>query len=76
MGPQEIHPGVLELIQRAGLRRGHEPERRLERAGLEARLRRGQRPLRTPRRVYGQRDRALQERGPRGDATAGLRAAG
>ena len=76
MGPQEIHPGVLELIQRAGLRRDQEPERRLERAGLEARLRCGQRPLRTPRRVYGQRDRALQERGRGGDAAARLRAAG
>ena len=42
---------------------GQEPERRIERSRLEARLGRGQGPLRPPRRVHGQRDRALQERG-------------
>ena len=72
----QVHPGALELIQRPGLRRGHERERRLERAGLEARLRRGQRALGSSRRVDRELGGALQERGRRGDAAAGLRTAG
>ena len=45
-------PGrFAELVQLAGLRLASEPERRLERAGLETRLGRGQRALGSPRRV-------------------------
>ena len=73
---QQVDPGALELVERSGLRRGQEPERRVERAGLEARLRRGQRALRAPRRVGGQRDGALQERGRGGESAASLRPAG
>ena len=76
MAAQQVDPGALELVERPGLRRGQEPERRVERAGLEARLRRRQRALRTPRRVDGQRDGALEERGRGGDAAASLRPAG
>ena len=45
----------------------------VERAGLQARLRGGQRALATPRRVPRQRDGALQERGRGGDPAARLR---
>ena len=76
LAAHQVHPGALELIQRPGLRRGHEPERRLERAGLETRLRRGQRALGSSRRVDRELGGALQERGRRGDAAAGLRTAG
>ena len=76
MTAHQVHPGALELIQRAGLRRGHEPESRLERAGLETRPRRGQRALGSPRRVDRELDGSLQERGRRGDAAASLRTAG
>src|SRR5688572_31190091 len=47
----------LELVGRPGLRDGHEVEGRVERARLEARLRRAERPIRTPRRIACQRDR-------------------
>ena len=67
---------MLKLVERSGLRRGRQPERAVERAGLEARLRRGQRTLRPSRRVLRQRDRALQERGRRGQAPTPLGAAG
>ena len=67
---------MLELIQRAGLRGGRERERRVERAGLEARLRRGQRALGSSRRIDRELGGALQERGRRGDAAASLRTAG
>jgi hypothetical protein len=53
----------LLFIQRPGLRRGQERERRLERAGLETRPRRGQRALGSSRRVDRELDGALQERG-------------
>jgi hypothetical protein len=72
---QQVDPGPLEVVQRAGLGRGHEPERRIERSRLEARLGRGQRPLRPPCRIHGQRDRPLQERRRRSDPTTGLRPA-
>ena len=51
LAAQQVHPGALELVERPGLRRGQEPESRVERAGLEASLRGGQRALRAPRRV-------------------------
>jgi hypothetical protein len=33
---QQVDPGALEPVERSGLRRGHQPERRVERPRLEA----------------------------------------
>jgi hypothetical protein len=63
-------------VERGGLRRGQQPQHRVERPGLEADFGRGQRPLPTPRRVHGQRHRPLQERGRRGQPAARLGPAG
>jgi hypothetical protein len=49
VGANQVDPGALGLVERSVLRRGQEPERRVERAGLEACLRRGQRAVRPPR---------------------------
>ena len=76
LAAHQVHPGALELVECSGLRRSQEPERRVERAGLEAGLRRGQGALRPPSGVESQRDRALQERGGGGDPAASLRPAG
>ena len=38
---EQVHPGALDIVERPGLRRGQESQSRVERAGLEARLRRG-----------------------------------
>ena len=73
MAPQERGSRALEAVERAGLRRGQEPLRRLELAGLEARLRRGQRAPRLERRVGGQRRRPLEERRCGREAAAALR---
>ena len=67
---------ALETVERVGLRRGQEAECRVEFAGLEARLCRGQRAPRTPCRVHCQCDGALQECGARGDSAASARSAG
>jgi hypothetical protein len=72
MAAQEIHTRALELVERPGIGNGHQPEGLVECAGLEARLRCRKRPLRTPRRVHGQRDRALQERCRGRDPTTSL----
>ena len=72
---QQIGPGALKLVQRPGLGRGQQRQRRIERAGLILGLSSGQRPLRPPRRLERQRDGALKERGRRGQATACLRPA-
>ena len=42
-GAQPVQPRPLELVERAQLRGGEQPERRVGRAGLELGLRRGQR---------------------------------
>ena len=76
VGTQQVDPGALELVERPGLRRGDQPESRVEFAGLQARLRRGQRAIRPPRRVLRQRDGALQERRRGGEPAARLRPAG
>ena len=73
---QQVHPGALELIQRAGLRRGQQVQGLAERAGLHAGHRRGQDALGVPGRIGGQRHRTLQERGGRGQPAAGLRPPG
>jgi len=70
---------MLELIQRARtliFRRGQEPERRLERAGLEAHFSRRQRSLGPSRRIDRALNGPLQESRCRGDAAASLRATG
>ena len=76
LAAQQVHLGALELVERPGLRRRQQPESRVERAGLQARLRRGQSAIRPPRRVLGQRDGALQERRRGGEPAARLRPAG
>ena len=73
---QQVHPGALELIQRAGLRRGQQVQGLAERAGLHAGHRRGQDALGETGRIGGQRHRTLQERGGRGQPAAGLRPPG
>ena len=76
LSAQQVDQGALELVERPRLGRGDQPERRVELAGLEARLRRGQGALRPPRRVLRQRDRAPQERRRGGEPAARLRPAG
>jgi len=72
---EQAGPGTLEVIERAGLRRGHQLQSRVEPAGLEIRLR-GRECAPGPRPGRGrQRDRALQERRRRGHPAAGLRPA-
>jgi hypothetical protein len=67
--------GTFEVIERAGLRRGRQLQSRVERAGLQIRLRGHERALGPPGRVSRQRDRALEERRRCGHAAAGLRPA-
>ena len=67
---------ALELLEWPGLRRSCQPERRVEGAGLQVRLGRGQSPIRPPRRVLRQRDCALEERRSGGKPAARLRPAG
>ena len=51
LGSEQVHPGARELVQRASLRRGQQPESRIERTGLQARFRGRQRAVRAPRRI-------------------------
>ena len=56
MAPQQVGPGALELIQGTGiliLRRHQQFQGLAERAGLHARLRRGQRAFGLPGRIGG-----------------------
>ena len=76
LGLQPIHAGSTELVERSGLRCGHQSERRVERAGPEARLGRGQRALGPPRGFLSQCDGALQECSRGGESTAGFRSPG
>src|SRR5262249_56121569 len=48
VGAQQVDVGALELLERPGLSRGEQPESRIKRAGLKARLCRSQRALRAP----------------------------
>ena len=73
IGLEPIHAGATEVVQRSGLRRGHQLERRIESAGLQARLGGGQRAVGPSRGLLGQRDRALQKGGRSGKTTASLR---
>ena len=67
---------ALEPVKRVGLRCRQEPLHRVERSGEVRRLRRGQRALRASRRVDGELDRPLQERGGCGHPAARLRPTG
>ena len=62
---KQIDACALKLVQGPRFGRGQHRERRVERAGLEARLCRRQRALGAQRRVGGQRNGALQKRGSR-----------
>jgi hypothetical protein len=73
---QQIDAGLLELVERAGFGLGQDGQRRVESAGLQARLRRRQGAVGPPRRVPRQRDRALQERSRRRKPAARVGAAG
>ena len=71
-----LHLGGLQRVERPGLDRDQQPQRRVERAGVALGLGRREQALRPAGGVGGQRRRALQERGRRGQAAARLRAAG
>ena len=76
MAADQVYPGALALVDRSDFRRGDQPESGLERAGVEARLRRRQRALHLLRWIQCQRGRALKEgRGSR-RPTTGLRTTG
>ena len=72
---QQIHAGSPELVQRSGLRGRQQPERRVERAGLQVGLRRRQHALGAAGRIDRQVGRPPQERGRGGEPAAGLRPA-
>jgi hypothetical protein len=65
--------GPLELVWRTRLRYRKEPQRRIERAGVEMRSCGGERSVRPSRGVTGQRDRPLQKRRRGGQPAACLR---
>ncbi len=75
MGPHQVDACSLEVVERPGLGRAEQSERGVERAGLETGLRGRQRPLAAPRRIVGQGDGALEERGRGGEPAACLRPA-
>jgi len=72
---QQGRAGMLELIQWPLSRCGEQLGRRIQRAGLETRLRGREGPLGPADGLGRQLDRALQERRRRGHAAAGLRPA-
>ena len=72
LAAQQVRPSPPEFIRRPSLRGDQQGQGRIERASLVRGLRRGQRPLRPARRVQGQRGRALQEGGRRGQPAARL----
>ena len=54
LGVQQIHAGASELIHGTRLRGGQQAERRLERAGPQVRVRRGEHALGAARRIDGE----------------------
>jgi pimeloyl-ACP methyl ester carboxylesterase len=76
MAPEQFHPSALELVERLDVCGGHQAERPVEGAGLEARVRGSQRALRAPAGVLCEHDGAVQERRRGGQAAARLRAPG
>ena len=75
MGTQQVDPGMLELIERLGLRRREQFQGLAERTGLHAGHRRSEDAFGMPRRIGGQQHRPVQERRGRGQAAPGLRPA-
>jgi hypothetical protein len=73
LGPQQVDPSALELVERCGLRCGQELLGVAERARLQAGLRRGQRAIGVPPAIPRQRDGAPEERRRGGEAAARLR---
>ena len=76
LGLQQIHAGSSEFVQRAGLRGRQQPERLVERAGLQLGLCRRQHALGAAARVGRQVGRASQERCCGSEPPAGLRPTG
>ena len=76
LSAQQVHSGAPELIQRSRLRGAQQIRYGVERARMDLGLRRGQRPLRAPRRIGCQHHGPLQEGGATGPAAAGLRSVG
>ena len=74
--PEQLHMRHLQLVWRRGLGQRQKLERALEDAGMQARLGSGKRTPHPLRGIARQNDRAMQERGCRGQAAARLRAAG
>ena len=73
---QQLHLRGLQRVERIGLDGDQQPQGRIQRAGVAFGPRRREQPLRPARRVGGQQRRALQERGRRSQAPAGLRPPG
>jgi len=67
---QVLHLGGPQLIQRAGLDRDQQPQRRIQCAGVAFGPGRREQPLRPARRVGRQQRRTFQERGRRGQPAA------
>ena len=74
LGVQQIDASPPELVQRAGLRRREQPERHVERAGLQGDLCGREHALGTARRIDRQARPRAQERGRSGEPAARLRA--
>ena len=76
LSAQVLHLGSLQRVERASLDRDQQTECRVERAGVALRPGSREQALRTASGFGRQHRRALEERGRRGQAPAGLRSAG
>ena len=76
LAPQLLDLRGLQRVDRPGLDRDQQLQRRVERAGVALRPRRGEQAPRAARRVGREHGRGLEERGGRGDAAARQGAAG
>ena len=72
LGAQQIHLGALVVVERSRIRGRGEPDRRVEGARQEARVRGSKRALRAVRGILCQRHGALQERRGGGEPSASL----
>jgi hypothetical protein len=75
LAAQALHLRGLVRVQRSGLGRDQQPQRRIRLPGLAFGPGRGQQPLRPAAGLGGQQRRPLQERGRRGQPPAVLRPA-
>ena len=73
LGPQEVEAGALEVVQRPGLCRRQQSARRVEGSCTQASLGGRESSVGSPSGVGGQGERALQEGGRGGEASASLR---